>query len=115
MKLQADMAVQVTLAAVLQQFTKLLLCWAPSSVSSEGKAFKVAFALLPPWIMLCLLAGSWIPSQREPISQALPHLAGKYLHTTISKWRLTWEPDLPLTAMLLRTAQGSAPSQAVLY
>lgn len=90
MKLQADTAVQVTPAALPRPiFTKLLSWWAPSSVPSGGKTFEVAFTILPPWIMLCLLTGSWIPVQTEPISQALPYLACKYLHATIAKWHLT--------------------------
>lgn len=72
------------------RFTELLPCWAPSSVPSGGKAFPI----LPPWIMLWLLAGSWTPVQTEPISRALPHLARKYLHANTAKWHLTWEPDL---------------------
>lgn len=90
-------------------FTKPLPCWVPSSGPSGGKAFVVAFVILPPWIMLCLLAWSWIPVQTEPISQAPPHLARKYLHATTAKRHLTWEPDLPETATLLRMAQGNPP------
>lgn len=84
-----------TRCPALAMFTELLPCQAPHSVPSGRKAFEVPFTILPPWMLLCLLAGSWTPAQTEPITQAPAHLAHKYLHAAIAKWHLTWEPDLP--------------------
>lgn len=55
----------------LAMFTKLLPCWAPHSVPSGRKAFEVELTILPPWMLLCLLAGSWTSHRQNQLPKPL--------------------------------------------